>query len=106
MYRYLRLLRVMDTDRRSIEADLIKLAEFIKYRSGRSRELSYYTLTFVRKGSIDGFIVIESDNEEELVKEVELIRGFIESNLNTIKASIVKHSGDYLNVPLPKAGNF
>lgn len=107
MYLYLRLFRLIDADRRTIELELTKLAEFIKHRSSCNKDLSYYTLTYVRKGSIDGFVIVESEDEEALAREVELIRGFIESNLSTIRATVVKSRSDgYLNLPLPRGGNF
>lgn len=103
-YGFLRLLRVIDAERNVVEEDLKKLGEFLKQRASSNKKLSYYTLTYVRKGEVDGYIIVEGGDVD---KEIEIIKTFIDSNLTSIKTKVVKLDLEKnITIPLPRNRNF
>jgi len=103
-YGFLRLLRVADAQRDVVENDLKKLGEFLKQRAMRNKDLAYYTLTYVRKGDVDGYIIVEGEDVEN---EIEILNGFIESNLTSIRSQIIRYdSRKTINLPIPRTRNF
>jgi len=106
-YRYIRLYRLVDSDQRVTEEEVRKLADFIKHRASLNNKLSYYVITIAERNSTDGLVVISGVDENRVNYEVDLIVGFVESSLKTIKAKVVDTDKIEYAIPLPgRARNF
>lgn len=105
-YRFLRLYRLIGYDKIIIEEELKKLIEFIKKRASKNKDLSYITVTMVHKSDVDGVIVLEGRDPSKLVKEIEIIKGFIDANLESIGAEIIDEKSIATIVPLPGKKRF
>ncbi len=105
-YRFLRLYRLVGYDRMVVEEELKKLIEFIKKRASQNKDLSYITVTMVHKSDVDGVIVLEGKESSKLVKEIEIIKGFIDANLESIGAEIVDEKSIATMVPIPGRRRF
>jgi hypothetical protein len=100
---YIRLYRVIDVPDENVKSDLDRLAEFIKNRSANNKDLSYITLTYIRKHTVDGLIVIGGE-KDKAEKEAEIILGFIGSELEGIMGRRITNPkiGEVLPLPAPK----
>lgn len=103
-YGFIRLLRVIDAERSVVEEDLKKLGEFLKQRATSNKNLSYYVLTYVKRGDVDGYVIVEGGDVD---KEIDIIETFINSNLVSVKTQIVRSvSEKTISIPLPRNRNF
>lgn len=105
-YRFLRLYRLVGYDKTIVEEELRKLVEFVKKRAGKNRDLSYIIVTMVSKSNVDGVIVLKGKDPGKLVKEIDVIKGFIDANLESISAEIIDEKSATIMVPLPGKKRF
>lgn len=105
-YRFLRLYRLVGYDKVVVEEELKKLVEFVKKRAGKNKGLSYIIVTMVCKSVVDGVIVLKGKDPGKLVKEIEVIKGFIEANLESIGAELIDEKSATIMVPLPEKRRF
>lgn len=106
VYQYIRLYRVSDTDREIVEREISKLCEFIKHRSRLIKNISYYTVTYIDNGESDGLIIITSDKEEAVSREVDVVIGFIESSFETIRGEVIDKVKNKKVLLIPVSRNF
>jgi hypothetical protein len=105
VYRFIRIYRDADVDDARIENDLKRLSEFIKHRSRMVKDISYYIVTYARKGESDGLIIVAGYDEEKIDREIDLIIGFIESSLESLTYKIIGRGKNIL-LPVPVNRNF
>lgn len=105
-YKYIRLYRVSDTDREIVEREIRKLCEFIRHRSRLIKNISYYTVTYIDKGESDGLIIVTSDREDIVDREIDVLIGFIESSFETIRGEIINKVKSKKTLSIPISRNF
>jgi len=102
---YIRIYRDVEQDNNIVETELRKLNEFIRYRSSMNKHLSYYIITYIDNGEVDGYIAVKGD-EDRVKQELELINGFIESSLTTLKGRVIEKYSVKHSLPIPGVRNF
>ncbi|OYT40709.1 MAG: hypothetical protein B6U89_01340 [Desulfurococcales archaeon ex4484_58] len=105
-YYHLRLYRIADVDIAIVEDELRRLGEFIKHRASLNRDISYYTLTFVKKNEVNGYIILGGRERDKIERELEIIMGFIESGFKSIVVKPVKSIKSKEALPIPLSRNF
>ncbi len=105
-YLYIRLYRVVDEPLEKIRSELNKLGEFIKARAEQNRDISYITLTLIKRGRVDGIITIVGDDPDKLEVEREIILGYVSSQLESVIAEKIDKPRISEHIPLPKTHGF
>ena len=105
-YGFIELFRDVNASDNIVEQDLKKLSEFIRHRASKSKDIEYYTVTFMKRDNVSGFIIVKGVVKEKVDYEVELLEGFIESSLEAITARVIKKFKKNNILPIPITGNF
>ncbi|MET1160240.1 MAG: hypothetical protein ABWW65_04705 [Thermoprotei archaeon] len=106
-YYYVELLRVVNTSLETLDDDLKKLCEYIRHRASLSKDVVFYVLNYAEKNNVGGLVIISGDDASRVKYEVDLLIGFIESSLSSIRARIIrpKHVKT-LPIPVSRKINF
>ncbi len=104
-YEYLRLYRVIDSPEQDVKAELDRLGSFIKSRASQNKELSYIVITLAQKNRVDGIVAVGGEREK-VERELEIILGFIDSELETITAERVGRIKSYEQLLIPLKRSF
>ncbi len=104
-YSYLRLYRIIDSSEEIIKEELNKLGSFIKSRATINKDLSYIVITMVKNGRVDGIIAVGGDREK-VDREIEIIIGYIDSQLETVAAEKIGRVKSYEQLLIPIKRSF
>ncbi len=95
---------MIDSSEEVVKEELNKLGSFIKSRAAINKDLSYIVITMVRKGRVDGIVAVGGDREK-VDREIEIIMGYIDSQLETVTAEKIGRVKSYeqLLIPIKKS---
>ena len=105
-YSFIRIFKEMDAESNSVDKELKKVIEFIKQRSSVKKNVSYYTITYIDKGNVDGLIIIKSKDEKSARLEVEIVKDYIVSSMEHLSAKVINKPRKYEIIKIPKPPRF
>lgn len=79
-------------DEELLREELFKLADFLKARASLGRDVEIYSITKLSRNSVEGYILIRGEREEDVELEAELAASFVKSALQNFDCDIVEDS--------------
>jgi len=105
-YTFIRIFKEMNAENDSVDKELKKVIEFIKQRSSVKKNVSYYTITYIDRGDVDGLIVIKSKDEKSVRLEAEIIKDYIVSSMEHLSAKIIDKPRKHELIKIPRSSRF